>query len=244
LQVLAGSSERAEADRTRAVLLTLSGWSTERVPSRNRWRSASMLPTCAVSRAFARPPVCGASAHPIAPLSGTTQFTSRPFLFEAGKEPAHKPGSLLALCWRHRLEADCHSAVFWAGWRALADSACDIVREQHPDAPWASNNPAPAVPDLHVVASGPGSGKTTAAKAFMVALTRAMGEEPFPNLVRSPSGPPSTMQTGRTRFGSHGLRRTFWKNRRSSSSRRSSSRAFGATARDTSSVTAGPFRAS
>jgi hypothetical protein len=28
--MLAGSSERAEADRARAILLTLSGWSTER----------------------------------------------------------------------------------------------------------------------------------------------------------------------------------------------------------------------
>lgn len=86
-----------------------------------------------------------------------------------GREPA-----------RAGYEADCHGAVFWAGWRALADSACDIVREQRPDAPWASKNPAPSVPDLHVVASGAGSGKTTAAKAFMMALTRVMGEEPFP----------------------------------------------------------------
>jgi hypothetical protein len=36
--MLAGSSERAEADRARAILPTLSGWSTERVPSRNHWR--------------------------------------------------------------------------------------------------------------------------------------------------------------------------------------------------------------
>jgi hypothetical protein len=76
--------------------------------------------------------------------------------------------------------AGCHSAVFWAGWRALADSACDIVRKQNPDTPWARSNPAPAVAQLHVVASGPGSGKTTAAKAFMVALTRAMDQAPFP----------------------------------------------------------------
>jgi hypothetical protein len=86
-----------------------------------------------------------------------------------GREPAHTGYA-----------AGCHSAVFWAGWRALTDSACDIVRERNPDAAWARSNPAPAVPDLHVVASGPGSGKTTAAKAFMVALTRVMGEELFP----------------------------------------------------------------
>jgi hypothetical protein len=86
-----------------------------------------------------------------------------------GREPAHAGYA-----------AGCHSAVFWAGWRALADSACDIVRHQNPDTPWARANLAPAVPDLHVVASGPGSGKTTAAKAFMVALTRIMGEGPFP----------------------------------------------------------------
>jgi hypothetical protein len=86
-----------------------------------------------------------------------------------GREPAHAGYA-----------AGCHSAVFWAGWRAFADTASDIVRERNPDAPWARSNPAPAIPDLHVVASGPGSGKTTAAKAFMVALTRVMGEEPFP----------------------------------------------------------------
>src|SRR5262249_31175389 len=60
--------------------------------------------------------------------------------------------------------AECHTAAFDAGWRALADSACGIVREQNPDAPCSHANPAPAVPQLHVVASGPGSGKTTAAK--------------------------------------------------------------------------------
>jgi hypothetical protein len=86
-----------------------------------------------------------------------------------GREPAHAGYA-----------AGCHSAVFWAGWTALADSACDIVRQQNPDTPWARSNPAPAVSQLHVVASGPGSGKTTAAKAFMVALTRAMDQEPFP----------------------------------------------------------------
>jgi hypothetical protein len=86
-----------------------------------------------------------------------------------GREPAHAGYA-----------AGCHSAVFWAGWRALTDSACDIERERNPEAPWARPNPAPAVPDLHVVASGPGSGKTTAAKAFMVALTRVMDQEPFP----------------------------------------------------------------
>jgi hypothetical protein len=76
--------------------------------------------------------------------------------------------------------AGCHSAVFWAGWKAFTDTVGDIARERNPDAPCARSNSAPATPDLHVVASGPGSGKTTAAKAFMVALTRVMGEEPFP----------------------------------------------------------------
>jgi hypothetical protein len=86
-----------------------------------------------------------------------------------GREPAHTG-----------YEAGCQSAVFWAGWRAFTDTACGIAREQNPDAPSAGSNPAPAVPDVHVVASSPGSGKTTAAKAFMVALTRVMDQEPFP----------------------------------------------------------------
>jgi hypothetical protein len=86
-----------------------------------------------------------------------------------GREPAHTGYA-----------AGCHSAVFWAGWRAFTDTACGIAPEQNPDASSANSNPAPAVPDLHVVASSPGSGKTTAAKAFMVALTRVMDQEPFP----------------------------------------------------------------
>jgi hypothetical protein len=53
-----------------------------------------------------------------------------------GREPAHAGYA-----------AGCQSAVFWAGWRALADSACDIVRHQNPDTPWAGIVPKLVIPD-------------------------------------------------------------------------------------------------
>jgi hypothetical protein len=69
--------------------------------------------------------------------------------------------------------AECHRSVWEAAWSAAADAACDVVRQAHPDSRWSLDNPAPKVPALHVVHSGPGSGKSTAAKAYMAGLVRA-----------------------------------------------------------------------
>jgi hypothetical protein len=76
--------------------------------------------------------------------------------------------------------AACHKAVWEAAYGAAADVACHLVREAHPNSPWAEDKPAPKVPTLHVIHSGPGSGKSTAAKAFMVGLARVTESHKFP----------------------------------------------------------------
>lgn len=73
-----------------------------------------------------------------------------------------------------------HESVFRASYSALFDSACDAVRVLSSKCSWSVGNPAPQTPPLHVVASGPGSGKTTAAKAFMAALVRETENNSFP----------------------------------------------------------------
>ena len=76
--------------------------------------------------------------------------------------------------------AECHTAVWKAGFSAAADTASEIVRQTHPDCSWSKNNPAPNVPPVHVIHSGPGSGKSTAAMAYMVGLVRATEHSKFP----------------------------------------------------------------
>jgi hypothetical protein len=71
--------------------------------------------------------------------------------------------------------------AFWAFYGALADACVTIVCEAYPGCEYAKNhkNDQPRR-DVHVVASAPGSGKTTLAKAFAVALTRVTENKPFP----------------------------------------------------------------
>jgi hypothetical protein len=71
-------------------------------------------------------------------------------------------------------------AAFWAFFSAVTDTLWAIVREHHPEIPRVHERPAPAIPPLHVVASGPGSGKTTLAKAFMAVLVRVTDGDPLP----------------------------------------------------------------
>ena len=66
-----------------------------------------------------------------------------------------------------------HDCVFEAGLRAIFDSAVGILWETSPFCEWMDEHPVLSLPDMYVVHTGPGSGKTTAAKAFMVALVRA-----------------------------------------------------------------------
>ena len=76
-----------------------------------------------------------------------------------------------------RQTQDC---VFEAGVRAITDGCPGIVRELNPFCDWIARNPQPATPDMHVVHTGPGSGKSTAAKALMVALVRATEHSAYP----------------------------------------------------------------
>ena len=74
---------------------------------------------------------------------------------------------------RGRYTDKTRDTVFSAGARAIVDGSAAILREISPFCDWADRNPAPPTPDLHVVHTGPGSGKSTAARALMVALVRA-----------------------------------------------------------------------
>jgi hypothetical protein len=56
-------------------------------------------------------------------------------------------------------------AVFEAGMRALGGSLGAIYQEVRKDDPDAIALPREAIPQMQVVASGPGSGKSTSAKA-------------------------------------------------------------------------------
>ena len=76
--------------------------------------------------------------------------------------------------------AECHQKVWLAAFDAAADTASQMVRDAHPEGAWSTNNPAPKDPTVHVIHSGPGSGKSTAAKAFMAGLTRATEGHKYP----------------------------------------------------------------
>src|SRR6185437_16050511 len=60
-----------------------------------------------------------------------------------------------------------HDCVFEAGLRAIFDSAVGILWETSPFCEWMDEHPALSLPDMYVVHTGPGSGKTTAAKALV-----------------------------------------------------------------------------
>ena len=74
---------------------------------------------------------------------------------------------------RGRYTDQTRDTVFAAGARAIADGSAAILREISPFCDWIDQHPAPPTPDLRVVHTGPGSGKSTAARALMVALVRA-----------------------------------------------------------------------
>lgn len=71
------------------------------------------------------------------------------------------------------LSTTMREAAFRTFYNAAAMGCCAIVAEGRPDAEWAINNPQPSTPDMAVVAAAPGMGKSTLAKAFMVALVKA-----------------------------------------------------------------------
>jgi len=81
---------------------------------------------------------------------------------------------------RGRYTDQTRDTVFAAGARAVADGSAAILREISPFCKWIDQNPAPPTPDLHVVHTGPGSGKSTAARALMVALVRATEHSAYP----------------------------------------------------------------
>jgi hypothetical protein len=76
--------------------------------------------------------------------------------------------------------AECHQAVWQAAISAAYDTASQLVRDTHPSGSWPTTNPAPKVPTLHVVHSGPGSGKSTAAKVFIAGVTRVTEDHRYP----------------------------------------------------------------
>ena len=63
-------------------------------------------------------------------------------------------------------------AVYEAGRRALTASLRAIYQEGQRDNPNALAFPHEGIPEMQVVASSPGSGKSTSAKAFMLAVAR------------------------------------------------------------------------
>ena len=69
--------------------------------------------------------------------------------------------------------------AFSAFVRALSNSCSAIVAHAHPNG-WGRNHPQLEVPEVQAVASGPGSGKSTAAKAFAVTLARTSEANGFP----------------------------------------------------------------
>ncbi len=71
-------------------------------------------------------------------------------------------------------------AVYEAGLRALTASLRAIYQEGQRDNANALTFPQEAIPEMHVVASGPGSGKSTSAKAFMLAVVREGLKDKYP----------------------------------------------------------------
>jgi hypothetical protein len=76
--------------------------------------------------------------------------------------------------------AQSQEAVFDAGMRALAGSLRAIYQEFHRDNPNAIAFPYEVIPKVQVVASAPGSGKSTSAKAFMLAVVREGLKDRYP----------------------------------------------------------------
>ena len=62
---------------------------------------------------------------------------------------------------------------------ALSNSCSAIVANAHPNG-WGRNHPPQDIPEVQVVAAGPGSGKSTAAKAFAVTVARTTEANGFP----------------------------------------------------------------
>jgi hypothetical protein len=77
-----------------------------------------------------------------------------------------------------RYGSETRESVFTACLRAFSDCCRSIVATAHPDSDWARLEPEH--PEMNVVAAGPGSGKTTYAKAFAVALARLHATHQFP----------------------------------------------------------------
>ena len=71
-------------------------------------------------------------------------------------------------------------AVYEAGLRALTASLRAIYREGQRGNPHALAFPSEGIPEMQVVASSPGSGKSTSAKAFMVAVAREGLKDKYP----------------------------------------------------------------
>jgi hypothetical protein len=71
-------------------------------------------------------------------------------------------------------------SAYRASCAALWNSCTTLVIQAHPHGSWSQGKKAPLVPEVQVVSSSPGSGKSTAAKAFMVAVTRTSEANGFP----------------------------------------------------------------
>lgn len=76
--------------------------------------------------------------------------------------------------------AQSQEAVYEAGMRALSGSLVAIYQEFHRDNPNAISFPHEIIPEMQVVASSPGSGKSTSAKAFMLAVVREGLKDKYP----------------------------------------------------------------
>jgi hypothetical protein len=70
--------------------------------------------------------------------------------------------------------------VYEAGLHALRASLRAIYQEAQRDNPSAIAFPQEAIPEMQVVASSPGSGKSTSAKAFMLAVAREGLKDKYP----------------------------------------------------------------
>jgi hypothetical protein len=76
--------------------------------------------------------------------------------------------------------AQSQKAVYEAGLSALTLSLRAIYQEAQRDNPNAIAFPDEGIPEMQVVASSPGSGKSTSAKAFMLAVAREGLREKYP----------------------------------------------------------------
>ena len=76
--------------------------------------------------------------------------------------------------------AKSQEAVFEAGLRALSGSLRAIYQNFHRDNQSAISFPHEIIPEVQVVASAPGSGKSTSGKAFMLAVVREGLKDKYP----------------------------------------------------------------